>query len=178
MDNVTYEQLFRDNYPALVNYASRILNNRSLAEEVVQNVFLKLWQKKENINISVSSVAYLYKSVFNASLNQKEHNEVIKKYIESSSIDIYFDYIVQSPSVELDIHSREIENAVIKASNKLPKRTKEVFFLSRMDGLKNKEIAQKMGITVKTVENQINIASKILKKELDWLLLLIILINK
>lgn len=178
MDTVLFEKIFREHFPGLVNYASRILRNDSLAEEVVQNVFVSLWQKREALSISVSSVSYIYKCVYNACLNTRVHQEMVERYRGALSLDLYFNYIVQTPQAELDLHSREIEKAVIAACEKLPEKTRRIFIMSRLQGLKNAEIAQKTGISIKTVENHINIASRKLRKELEWLLVMIWLYNQ
>ncbi len=177
MEQSAFEGFFKELYPSLVNYAGRVLNDRNAGEEVVQTVFTNLWLKKDSITIKTSYVSYFYKSVYNACLNSKVHSRILSKYIDSSHVDLYFDYVIQQPQAEMELHSKEFEKAVMEACNNLPPQTKKVFVMSRFDGVKNSEIAEKLGITTKTVENHINMATKRLKKDLEWLLVLICFYN-
>lgn len=88
--------------------------------------------------------------------------------------DLYFSTVIQTPDAEMMLERSEIEQAIMTVVDALPERCREVFILSKVEGLKNREIADRLGISLKTVEAQMTIAIKRLRKELGWLLQLLI----
>jgi RNA polymerase sigma-70 factor (ECF subfamily) len=150
-----FENLFRQLYSALCGYAFKILKDTDQAEETVQEVFYNLWKKREQLAINVSVKSYLYKSVYNKCLHYIEHKTVINKHVatvEHSEMAYY------SPSDA--IQTDELYAAYKKTLNQLPERCREIFQMSRKYGMKYSEIAEKLSISLKTVEANMGKALK------------------
>ena len=130
-----------------------------------------------NLNIHLSIKSYLYKSVYNSCLNEIKHRKVVNNHIDRELLDFYFSEIVQTPEAELALLGEDINNALREAIDKLPERCREVFVLSKMEELSNKEIAERLNISVKTVEVQMTKALSRLRGELEWLLCVIFIVN-
>jgi RNA polymerase sigma-70 factor (ECF subfamily) len=158
LDERSFEKLFRQYFPPLISFSMNILRDEDDAREVVQKVFLGLWEKREELDLSSSLKSYLFTSVHNRSLNIIRD----KRKFQSTGIpdeEGTFD-------VSLQIEAIELEEKIMDAIALLPEKCREVFELSRFEGLKYSEIADRLGISVKTVENQISKALKILREKL------------
>ncbi|OQP60853.1 RNA polymerase sigma-70 factor [Niastella populi] len=162
-----FEQLFKEHFKSLYAYAFTILKNESIAEETVQNVFYKIWEKKVPDNIQTSLKAYLYKAVYHESLNHLKHQKIKARYQV---------HVMQQTNNHNDqgasrkILVKELEEKLRDAMNALPQQCRTIFQMSRFDGLKYQEIANQLGISVKTVENQMGKALKQLRvKLIDYL---------
>jgi RNA polymerase sigma-70 factor (ECF subfamily) len=134
-----------------------------IAEEIVQDLFIYLWEKREKINIYSSIQSYLYRSVRNKSI---DYLKSAYANLETEKEDIIINkegYL--NPAYDIEI--KELNIILEKAILKLPEKCYCIFTLSRNGGLSNKEIAGQLGITVKTVENQITIALKKIKEYLE-----------
>jgi RNA polymerase sigma-70 factor, ECF subfamily len=142
-----FEKLFKSLYPLLCRYAERILNNKENAEQVVQDVFYLLWKNRETIDIRSSLKSYLYKAVFNKAMHLVEHEMVEKKYQSYLAF-----HESQSISTDQSVIDGEVYQLYRQTLKELPDRCREVFLLSRNQGLKYIEIAEKLAISVKTVE--------------------------
>ncbi len=160
-DQEAFEMLFHAYYGNLCLYASKILNNEHMAEEVVQDFFVKLWEKKEQISIDTSIKNYLFKSVKNQCLNFIKHNVIKENYIKTKEVDIQQNINYEEHFIEVDL-AKKIEESI----NSLPEKRREIFRLSREEGLKYREIAEKLNISVKTVEAQMGLAIKNLREKL------------
>ena len=144
----SFEFLFHQFHPGLVLYAGSILKNSELAEEVVQDVFYNIWKNRREFRLTTSWKSYLFKSVYNNSLMEirKMKREIPmdeEKFINENNISV---------DASGEIQKEELNEVIEKTLNSLPERTKEIFTLSRFEGLKYKEIALKLTISVKTVE--------------------------
>ena len=152
-----YKNCFDLYYPSLCLFASKIVLDYSIAEDLVQEVFIKLWEKFENFNNEYAIKSFLYTSVKNRCLNHIEHNKVIKKHE---------DIIQQTSSNDFEINNNIIEEEthrlIYNAINELPNQCKNVLLLS-IHGLKNIEIAEELHISVNTVKTQKKLAYKQLK---------------
>jgi RNA polymerase sigma-70 factor (ECF subfamily) len=168
-----YEKLFKDNYSGLCRYANRYVKDMDSAEEVVQDMFVKLWEKREQIEIRGATLPYLMSAVRNSSLNWIKHKNIVSNYERDEQVKISID----SSQFEEEMADMEIESAIYNAMEKLPEQRKKVFQLSRIDGLKYQEIADKLGISIKTVEAQMGKALKQLRESLkDYLAIVLIAI--
>ncbi|WP_299460421.1 RNA polymerase sigma factor [uncultured Microscilla sp.] len=156
--------LFDTFYVSLCKTVNRIVHNTTITEDIVQDVFLKIWQKRGDLNIQISLKAYLHKMAINAALSHLR-----KKYNTSSIDDASPQQISKHAFKEVateKMEFKELEHQVNEAINELPPKCREVFILSRYEELSYKEIAQQMGISPKTVENQMSKALKHLRKKL------------
>lgn len=155
-----FELLFKEFYNDLCNFALRYTKNIEASEEVVQEVFYKIWEKRSFIKVKISLKSYLYISVRNKCLQQINHNKIVKvyeKYIDKQDL-----YETQNPHEDL-IYTETVE-IFNEALNTLPHRCKDIFKLSRIEGLKYQEIAEELEVSVKTVESNISKALKTLRK--------------
>lgn len=142
-----------------------MVRSRAVAEEIVQDVMLELWKRRESIDRDSSPQAYLFQSTRNRSLNHLRHERVEKHAEPMIGREEAQDSTAHSLMVEDEIHV-----AMKRAVEKLPTRCREVFDLSRTHNLKYAEIAEVLGISVKTVEAQMGKALRILREELaPWL---------
>lgn len=157
-----FKYLYKLYYSEMCNYASNLCGNDELAKDIVQHIMIKVWKKGASLNVSISLKSYLFKSVFNHFIDTQRR--IIK---ETKKID----RLKQEALLEYsEITSEEIENRhrlIDEEIEKLPKQCKEVFLLGKKDGLKYKEIADKLNISVKTVERHMSIALKKLRKKLN-----------
>jgi RNA polymerase sigma-70 factor (ECF subfamily) len=166
-----FEHMFKAHYKMLHAYADTILRDTEMAEEIVQNLFMKLWQKRELLLTHTSVKAYLYKCVHNDCLNYLKHLKIQVKYQEHAlhTTDHY------SEAASHKIELTELESKLQQALNELPEQCRAIFQMSRFEELKYKEIAAELGISIKTVENQMGKALRILRLKLaDFITLLII----
>lgn len=161
-DEAAFEQIFRQFHVALCRYALTILKDSENAEEIVQDVFLKIWEKRESLVITVSIKSYLYRAVHNSCLNLLD-----KKKKEIRMDEAPLKIVHQSAAPVADLQSKELEKAIADAMNKLPEQCRKVFELSRFGELKYSEIAGVLGISVKTVENQMGKALRIMREQLS-----------
>ncbi|RKE04151.1 RNA polymerase sigma-70 factor [Marinifilum flexuosum] len=157
-----FQELFEEYYTSMYFYACKFVDD-DLARDLVHDVFMIFWQNKENITIKSSLSAYLFRMVRNKCLKEIERQKVRDDYsTESLNLDelAYYNDGIKS-IIEL-----ELEEKLKKAMDKMPDGCRKVFVMSRFSGLKNKEIAEQLGISVKAVEKQITKSLKILRLEL------------
>lgn len=171
-DPKVFEAAFKSHYEALCRYAYTFLNNSAQAEDMVQQVFVNFWQKKNQTIITGSFKSFLYKSVHNACLNQIKHEKVVQNYLAHSS---YYE-TQYSNTVEENTVANELSLEIDKALAALPPQCQKIFKMSRYEELKYKEIAQSLSISVKTVENQMGKALKLLRTSLAEFLISLITI--
>ena len=170
-----FEQVFKTQFKNLHAYACTILRNAAAAEEMVQEVFYKLWEKKDQIGIHTSLKAYLYRSVHNESMNYLRHQKVIAVH-QRYTMQREKEYGEADDPVQR-MAGTELEKKFQDALNTLPEQCRTIFQLSRFESLKYHEIALQLNISVKTVENQMGKALKRLRVKLaDFLPLLILVI--
>ncbi len=163
-DIKAFEQLFRFYYTPLCLYASGITGRRDVAEEIIQELFYKLWKDREQIQIFRSVKSYLYGAVRNQSLQYCEQEAVRNQYREHMA-----SFAEESPdsSPLEELEDRELEEAIERTLEKLPERRRKIFQMHRWQGLKYKEIAETLAISVKTVEAEMTKTHQLLKKEIE-----------
>lgn len=164
-----FETLFRNWHEPLCRYAFSLLKDEAQAEEIVQDVFVKVWEKRQEISIQTSAKAYLYRSVHNRCLNWIEHQKVKGNYRDN--------WMLQFEEAQMPQENTEHRQLLEQFSNamqKLPGECRRIFQLSREAGFSYREIAEALNISIKTVENQMGKALKVLRTELkDYLPLLV-----
>ncbi|SMO61758.1 RNA polymerase sigma-70 factor [Gracilimonas mengyeensis] len=165
-------QLFDEQFYPLVFHAYRYVKDYEQAREIVQDVFVKVWQNVDQLQQVRDKEAYLYKAVKHSSLNFLKHVEVRKRYVEEEKSGGQ----ETASSPEEKIISEETQRQVHDAINKLPAHWKEALVLSKYQGLNYRDIATRMNISQKTVEKYISKAYRFLRGELNELLLLVLLI--
>lgn len=167
-----FEQLFRVHYPRLCAFALTFLNDREEAEEIVQTMFCKLWEQRQDLDINISVQAYLFRAVRNACLNQ-----IKKTHIRDAYKAMNLENINNNPEFQPDrTTEKELHRRIEKAIADLPEQCRLIFKLSRFEELKYKEIAEQLNISIKTVENQMGKALKKLRWDLADFLTLLFLI--
>ncbi|MRG48895.1 RNA polymerase sigma-70 factor [Chitinophaga sp. SYP-B3965] len=155
----TFERIFKEHHTHCLAFATHYIGDPYEAEEVVQLVFSQLWEKRASIAILGSERSYLFSAIRNTAISQWRKQNVRSEKETSFGK-------MQDVEVHLSLQARELENKLEAALEKLPERCREVFVLSRKQQLKYAEIASVMNISVKTVENQMGKALKILHQEL------------
>ena len=146
-DENLFNQLFDDYYTSLCFFFFCFLQDLDLSRSLVQEVFVNLWVKRDNIDVSHSVKSYLYNSVKNKSI------DYIRKEKKKIHIYDFSDDIIQSPFKDL-VEEAELNDRINRSINELPEKCKEIFKLCRFDGLKYSQIAEQLDISIKTVEMQ------------------------
>lgn len=164
-----FEYVFRQYFVKLCSYAQSILKKKEAAEEIVEDLFLYLWENCHDINITDSLPSYLFKSVHNRCLKYLRHLEVEQRYIDKQQ-KIYLDNdtgeMISPDYPEANLISKELEQSIKKAVSNLPDQCREVFIQQRINNLTYKEIAEKLEISVNTVKTQMARALQKLRSEL------------
>jgi len=155
---MTFEEIFKMHYKALCNAANKILDDKDASEDVVQDVFLKLWSKRNELSVIQSIKSYLYRATINTSLNYLESNKKIIRLQDSE-----FTTAVNGGE---ELQHKELETKINEAINQLPPKCKVIFVLSRYEGMKYQQIADHLEISIKTVENQMGKALQMLRERL------------
>jgi RNA polymerase sigma-70 factor, ECF subfamily len=158
-DRAVFEQLFRSYCAPLTSYARFILKDAFVAEEIVQEVFLKLWENHDTIMIGISAKAYLYRAVHNhcvnyiknARVNSRLSEEVVKEMIFHAELALR--NFSESALEKLVV--QELEDNLSGVIERLPLQCREIFLLNRQEELSYTQIASKLGISVNTVKTQI-----------------------
>ncbi len=167
-----FEKIFRQYYARLCGYAMKFISDKEQAEEIVQELFYNLWEKREKVDIVQSMEAYLFRSVRNASLNYLKHQKIRDQYAKKHNDSQPF----RGASVHETLEFLELQERIDEAIELLPPERKKIFKLSRMEGYKYKEIAVRLNISVKTVEVQMSKALEFLRSHLsDYLVILILM---
>ncbi len=156
-----YAYLLKLYHKQLFTYLITLTHNHAAAEDIIQNVFLKLWEYRKRLNPEYSIRNFLYKSCYNEFVNHYKKNQRItyfeKEYIET----------IESVGINNDIHHLERQKEIVfQGISSLPDKCAEVFLLSKREGLTNIEIAQYLKISLKTVEGHLTKAYAILREQL------------
>ncbi len=165
-DSSIYEDVFKAYYKDLCCYAYAFLGNSELSEEVVHECFCNIWIKRRTLTIQESLRFYLLQSVKNRCLNRLKAEIVRKKHLK-----IFQEELLNREQLFGEVSSdstkyEDLKRELLKAVDKLPPRCLEIFELSKFQGMSYSEIAEKLQISSKTVENQISRAYRILRKNL------------
>jgi RNA polymerase sigma-70 factor (family 1) len=161
-DKAEFESLFRSSYVSLVRYAKVLIKDHDTAEEIVQDLFVRLWQDRLKLKIESSLNGYLFRSVHNRCLHHVEHLRVVGRHSEEMA-----KRQPERPESPADIlQYAELQDRVAAILEKLPQRCGRIFYMNRFEGLKYAEIAEKLAVSVKTVEADMGRALREFRKEL------------
>lgn len=169
-DRFVFEKIFREYYPLLCNHIFHYVPDKSTAEEVVQDFFCKLWDKHHELQINTAISSYLRKSVVNHCLNYTRKLETERKFIN------YGDKLEEIHGTSDHESNNELSEHIARALLELPEKRREIFELSRFEGLKYHEIAKKLNINIKTVETQMTRSLEFMRKYLKEFVSIIALI--
>ena len=176
-----FEEFYVNWYSRMKSFAKEYVISEDDAKDIVQSVFVELFEKKDNQNYPVNQVAYLFTSVKNRCIDHLRHKKLEQDTINQMQKEYFLTLRMKLDSLELfnsNLMEESIESVVNKALDVLPERCREIFIKYRIEGKKQKEIALEMNIAPKTVENQLTIAYKKLRKELkNYIPLLLILLH-
>jgi RNA polymerase sigma-70 factor (ECF subfamily) len=161
-DEKAFETLFHQYYSYLCLYASKIIENDIAAEEIVQGFFVGFWEKREKLNIETSIKNYLFRSIKNLCLNYIKHNKIKARYAQDILAEANSNSSIEDRYIEIDL-ALKIKESI----QSLPEKRRKIFQLSREEGLKYREIAEKLNISIKTVEAQMSLAFKYLRNKLE-----------
>jgi RNA polymerase sigma-70 factor (ECF subfamily) len=162
-DEKALEAIFRAHYPGLVAFVRRYVKSTEIAEELVQDLFLKLWARRGSLGAIDSVKTYLFRAARNTALNHLRRRKLEHEWLEKEGGALSEE---QGQEGDEPVTESELATAVRVAVDRLPPRCREVFMLSRDGGLTYGEIAKSLGISIKTVETQMGRALKALRESL------------
>lgn len=161
-DEAAFEAAFRAYYAPLYRLVRPMVKSGDKAEDIIQELFIRLWNRRENLSVSGSLKSYLYRAAVNAAL------DFLEKHKKEVRLDDHpgWDRLDHASGTEEEIEGAEMESHITIALDKLPPACKTIFLMSREKEMSYKEIASALEISVKTVENQMGKALRILREEL------------
>jgi RNA polymerase sigma-70 factor (family 1) len=167
-----FEWLFKSHFESLHAYAYSFLKDDEMAEEIVQNVFCRIWEKRDQLKTDGSLKAYLYRAVHNESLNYLKHQKV------KASFNVYYagQLDLEDEQASHKVATAELQKRIDDAMSELPQQCRTIFQLSRFEQLKYQQIADHMGLSIKTVENQMGKALRVMRQKLAEFLPIILLL--
>lgn len=175
-DRGAFEQIFRTYYADLCKFCMKYVRDEQVAEEVVQEVFINIWERRSNLTITTSIKSYLFTAIRNRSFNYLK----LQLPKEQKKVDLEGIGFLEADNREQEMIMDELRHHVHAAIEALPNKCQIIFNLSRNAGMTYKEIAEELDISVKTVENQIGLALKKLRENLNPIwdkIMILILIN-
>lgn len=155
-DHDAFRKIFMEYFPKVKFFIRQIIKSEIISEELSQDIFMKIWENRESLTKIDSFNSYLYRMSKNAALNHLR-----RLYLEESYLNNYSEQT--EVTIEEEIYARDIELLEKLAINNMPKKRRAIYEMSRKDGLTNDEIAIRMNISKKTVENHLNLALKDLR---------------
>jgi len=159
-DQDAFKVLFVKYFPKMKYFIAHFVKSDVIANDLSQDIFLKIWEHRERLGSIRSFSSYIYRMSKNISLNYLEHKYIGDIYLESCPIELEL-------TIEGELYAREMELLEQLTINQMPPQRKTVYEMSRKKGLKNEEIAISLGISKKTVENHLNLALKEIRKALS-----------
>jgi len=168
-DSAAFEELFNLYCQQLINFSRNYVADKQIAENIVQDVFVSVWQNRKNLDPTKMIKAYLFTAVKNNSLKYIRHMKIENKGIEGSAA-----YIIDDESPDKKLDGKELELKIHQAVNELPEKCMEIFKMNRFENLKYAEIAAILDISIKTVETQMGRALNKLRESLKPYLTIIL----
>lgn len=152
-DRQAFEKLFRKYYASLQRFLWGYVKNQQVAEDLVQESFVRIWENREDLNPDKKIKTYLYKIGRNLAIDHNRHKKIVREWEEEKKALHSFSSV--DNTIDDKLHKKIMVTRVKKAIEDLPERRRLVFILSRYDGMTYKEIAEKLDISVNTVDTQI-----------------------
>jgi len=172
-DEAAFNEIYQRFHGLLYVYACRITREESEAEDIVQELFISLWDRRSSLDVKGSPAGFLYSAVRYKFFDRLDKQRVRKGYQDA------FRHFLEQGEYLTDqyVRERELAQLIEKEIRSLPSKMQEIFHLSRKDHLSHKEIAARLGLSEKTVKNQVNNARKILRTRIGWLAWVIYLLQ-
>ena len=175
----TFDSLFIEYKHRFVLFADSYLHDIQMAEDIVTDAFMAYWNSfRHNPPAEINAPAYILTIVKNKCLNELEHRKVHQKFLDSAISDAQWELSMQTASLQAcdpsEIFTAEMEELVQKSLGKLPPKALQIFTMSRIDGLTYREIAEKTGLSVKSVEYYMNMSLKTLRADLAGYLAIVL----
>jgi RNA polymerase sigma-70 factor, ECF subfamily len=162
-DHSAFDTLFRKYVERLYTFALSLTKDKFIAEEIVQIVFLKIWEKRQKIDEHFSFKSFIFSIAYNETITWIRKNKSEQRKVLSFSHQLN----IASNETEIKIEFRNLESISNKLIESMPEKRQQIFKLSREQGFSNREIAEKLNISIKTVENQMTSALRFLKENLS-----------
>jgi len=162
-EEAAYEMLFNEYYKVLTMFANKYLNDLEASKEIVQDLFVHLYEKREQLDINSSLKSYLFRSTHNRCINYINAQKIRHKYAEH----VAYTMDPGDSSLEHEVNKTELEHLLYKAIGELPPKCQSIFKMNRFEGLTNGEIAEKLNLSKRTVETQISKALRILRVKME-----------
>ena len=174
-DLAAFEKFYIEFHPKLFAFSRKFIDDSETAKDILQEVFFDFWTQRSVIDIKTSVQSYLFRMLHNRCLNHIRSRKIHEKYVDYSENKLkeaelaFYDYGLDNYT---SIFFLEMQDILEKSIQSLPESCRQIFLLSRNEGLTSKEIANQLNISIRTVENQIYRSLKIIKEDLkDYLLL-------
>lgn len=181
-EDIKFEDIYLSYFSKMKHFATEYVISDEDAENIVQDVFVELWENKEMLNMHMNLIAYLFTSIKNKCLNHMRHKIVVQNTATKMQEEYLISLRMNLDSLEAFdnklFSDQDIEKIINRALDSLPEKCKTIFFMSKIEGKKQKEIAQELNISINTVGTQIGIAYKKLRTELkDYLPIMLFLLS-
>ncbi len=173
-DRAAYEKVFKNFHKPLHVYAFLIVKDEAMAADIVQEVFYRVWLKREKLFIRSTLKAYLYACVYHESLLQLKKQK--RQTSHESIIGSREENTISTEDAAMKLTHAQLEESLREALNQLPEKCRTIFQLNRFEKLKYREVAAALGLSVKTVESQMGKALKLLRSSLSEFLPILIFI--
>lgn len=168
--DIRFEDIYLSYFSKMKHFAQEYVILEEDAENIVQDVFTELWEKREMLNMPINLIAYLFTTIKNKCLNHLRHKTIVNETANLLQEEYFITLRMNLNSLEAFdqnlFSEQDIEQIITKALNTLSPKCKEIFIMSKIEGKKQKQIAAELNISINTVETQIGIAYKKLRVEL------------
>ena len=169
-DEQAFESLFLHYFPRIKGFISGILQNEEEAEDISQDIFVSMWQNRDRLKEIENLNAYLYRIAKNTVFRHIERSLLFRDYQEQQTNNASFSS-TDNDSIEEELYAKELEFLISVAVEKMPPQRQQIYRMSRVDGLSNDEIAARMSISKRTVENHLTLALADIRKIIGFFIL-------
>lgn len=169
-DEQAFEMLFAHYFPRVKGFISGILQNEEEAEDISQDIFVSMWQNREQLTKIENLNAYLFRIAKNAVFRHIERSLLFKDYLQQQMEHLSFTS-ANNESVEEIIYAKELEYLISIAVEKMPSKRQQIYKMSRIEGLSNEEIAERLVISKRTVENHLTLALADIRKLIGFFII-------